>query len=88
MSSLKHGTNTLEYEVTNIEKFGFWLYNAGQEFFIDYESYPEFQNAPVKSILNIQKKDPAQFHWPDLDIDIELSALTNPDKYPNQFKRN
>ena len=88
MSSLKHGTDILEYEVTNIEKFGFGLYNAGRAYFIDYESYPEFQNVPVKSILNIQKKDPDQFHWPDLDIDIELNALKNPEKYPNQFKRN
>jgi hypothetical protein len=34
----------------------------------------------------MQRLSPDQFHWPDLDIDIELDALKTPEKYPLAWK--
>ncbi len=82
------GTNTLQDEivVTNIEKDGFWLLTPNGEFFILFADYPDFQNATVAQIHNLKASFDG-IHWPDLDIDIELDALKNPEKYPNIFKR-
>ncbi|MEW6241535.1 MAG: hypothetical protein AB1564_12070 [Chloroflexota bacterium] len=37
-------------------------------------------------MFNFQENDD-DFHWPDLDIDIELEALQHPERFPLKFKR-
>jgi len=77
----------LEYEITNIERFGFWMIIDEGEYFISFNDFPEFQKASVKQILNVQRPDPQQFHWSDLDIDIDLESLKNPDKFPKIYSK-
>jgi hypothetical protein len=79
----KNGTNTLDYEVTNIERLGFWIIVDNEEYFVNFEDYPKFKKATVEQILNIKRLDPEQFNWPDLDIDIDIRSL----KYPEQFQK-
>jgi hypothetical protein len=73
-------------QITSIEIDGFWLLTGEGEYFVSFEDYPEFREAPVKQIFNF---DPSfdHFHWPDLDIDIELEALKHPERFPLKFKR-
>ena len=72
--------------VTNIEKDGFLLLTSEGEYFVSFADYPDFQNATVAQIHNF-KSSPDGFHWPDLDIDIELDALKYPERYPKTFRR-
>lgn len=81
MISSKHGTDTLEYEITNIERFGIWLLADDREYYIKFEDYPAFKKASIDQILNIKRISPTQFSWPDIDEDIELEALEHPEKY-------
>lgn len=81
MISLKNGTGTLEYEITNIERFGIWLLADDREYYIKFEDYPAFKKASIDQILNIKRISPSQFRWPDLDEDIELEALEHPEQY-------
>ena len=87
MISSKNGINTSVYEVTNIEKFGFWLLVDDKEFFINFETYPFFKKATIDQILNVKRIGPEQFHWPDIDQDIELEALDYPEKYILKFNQ-
>lgn len=87
MISLKNGTNTLEYEITNIERFGIWLLADNKEYYIKFEDYPAFKKASIDQILNIQRISPTQFRWPDIDEDIELEALEHPEKYILRYDR-
>lgn len=80
MSSAALGQPILE--VTNISQHGLWLYWAGQEFFLSYELYPWFKDAKVKDILNVRLESPEHLHWPALDIDLSLSILQEPERYP------
>jgi hypothetical protein len=77
---------TSHSEVTSISAIGFWLLVDDREYFVPFADYPTFQDATVAQIYNVQRLDPQQFYWPDLDIDIELNALQHPEQFPLQFK--
>ncbi|MBC8391036.1 MAG: DUF2442 domain-containing protein [Deltaproteobacteria bacterium] len=76
-----NGINTFPNEVTNIEQFGFWILTGDTEYFVSFDVYPIFKKATIQQIFNMKSLSPTQFHWPDLDADIEIEALENPDKY-------
>lgn len=86
MSSLLLGTATLDSEVTNITNHGFWLLVADHEYFVPFADYPAFQTATVAQIYAMRQSGPDQLHWPELDIDIELSALAQPEQFPLKFQ--
>jgi hypothetical protein len=81
MKSVKNGTDTLTNSVTNISSLGFWMIVDQKEYFISFDDYPEFKKATIDCIFNVQFLSPSQFHWPGIDVDIELDALANPDKF-------
>ena len=76
------GINTSHNEVTNISSKGFWLLVDDREYFVPFADYPVFRLASVGQIFAVQRLSPTQFHWPDLDADIELGALDHPTRYP------
>lgn len=87
MISLKNGTDTLEYEITNIERFGIWLLADDKEYFIKFEDYPLLKKASIEQILNVKRISPTQFRWPDIDEDIELEALEYPEKFVLKYNK-
>ncbi len=87
MSLSRLGGVTSRSEVTNIGIHGFWFLDEGREYFVPFKEYPEFWKATVGQIHIMRKIGPGQFHWPDLDIDIETAALENPERFPLKFKR-
>jgi len=72
--------------ITNIERDGFWLLTSEGEYFISFADYPDFQNATVAQIHNFSWSYDG-FHWPDLDIDIELEVLKHPEQFPKVYRR-
>ncbi len=86
MSSSRSGVSTFLNEVTNISHLGFWLLVDDREYFVPFQDYPVFLKASISQIYNVSRIGPGQFHWPDLDIDIELAALEHPERFPLQFK--
>lgn len=85
MSSSTPGTDISYSEITNITKLGFWLLVDDQEFFVPFDDYPAFREATIAQIYAVRRLSPRQFYWPELDIDIELDALEQPDRYPLTF---
>jgi len=73
-------------QITSIEKSGFWLLVENEEFFVSFDLYPDFRHAMVEQIFNFEQAGD-EFHWPDLDIDIELEALRHPERFPLIFRR-
>ena len=86
MKSSKLGIDTLTSSVTAISKFGFWVLCEDKEYFIAFNDYPAFKNAPVDKIFNLKFLSPKQLYWPDIDVDIELDALDKPESFPLIFK--
>jgi hypothetical protein len=86
MNSPMHGTPTSEVEITNVSNHGVWLLTDDKEYFLSYEDFPWFKEAAKTAVLNVKEASPGHFYWPDLDVDISLNAIENPDKYPLKSK--
>lgn len=80
------GASTLQAEVTNIDRFGFWLLAGDREYFLPYKDFPWFQAATVDQILNVQLLHDDHLHWPDLDVDLSLDTLAKPETFPLIYK--
>ena len=80
------GTPTSDIEVSGISPHGLWLYVKGKEYFLSYIEYPWFENARVKDIHNVLLQHDSHLNWPDLDVDLALSSLQNPDNYPLLYR--
>jgi len=86
MNSNLPGIAISHSEVTNIHTTGFWLLVDDREYFVPFEDYPVFREATVAQIYTVQRLRPTQFHWPELDADVELEALEHPEQYPLVFQ--
>jgi len=86
MSSLPHGTRTSRAEVTNISANGLWLLAGGVEHFLPFDEFPWFKDAPVGKILNVEEPTPGHFYWPDLDVDLGVETIENPQRFPLRAK--
>jgi hypothetical protein len=87
MKSLKPGKGIL-VSVENITPFGIWLYVREKEYFLSYKDFPYFKNQTLGSIQNVQLLHGYHLYWPDLDVDLEIDNLENPDKYPLRSRIN
>jgi hypothetical protein len=85
MKSSRHGINTL-VTVENITPFGIWLFVKGREYFLSYKDYPYFREQTLKSIQAVQLLHGYHLYWPELDVDLEIDNLENPEKYPLKSK--
>jgi len=85
MKLLKHGKSTL-VSVENITSFGIWIYVNNNEYFLNYNEYPYFKNKTISDIQNVKLINGFHLYWPNLDIDLEIDNLKNPEKYPLKSK--
>jgi hypothetical protein len=85
MKSSRHGKNIL-VSVENITPFGIWLFVKGREHFLSYKDYPYFRDQTLKSIQAVQLFHDYHLYWPELDVDLEIDNLENPEKYPLKWK--
>ena len=86
MSLQALGENTSLTEVTNVSAHGLWLLSGETELFLSYKDFPWFKNAPIGEVLNVEEPTPGHFYWPDLDVDIGLETIENPERFPLKAK--
>ncbi len=86
MSSQELGENTSLIEITNVSAHGLWLLSGEKELFMSFEDFPWFKNAPIGEVLNVEEPAPGHFYWPDLDVDIGLETIENPERFPLKAK--
>ena len=82
MKSEKPGTDTLEAEVSNISRHGFWIFLGDRELFISFQSSPWFEHAPVSKILRVERPQEDHLFWPELDMDLSVDSIEHPDRFP------
>jgi hypothetical protein len=76
------GNGTLEVEVTNVSRHGFWIYLAGRELFVPFSEFPWFADAPIRKITNVEWPTADHLYWPDLDVDLSIRSIENPQLFP------
>jgi hypothetical protein len=72
----------LDAEVTRISRRGFWLVAGGRELFVAFADFPWFEDAPVRHVLHVELPSPGHLRWPDLDVDLAVESLENPEAFP------
>jgi hypothetical protein len=85
VKSLRNGKN-ISVSVENISTFGIWIFVKGKEYFLNFSAYPYFKDQTVRSIQNVKLIHGFHLYWPDLDVDLEIDNLENPEKYPLKSK--
>ena len=76
------GASTLEVEVTNVSKHGFWLLLGDEELFVPFSEFPWFKEAPIAKIFRVERPQPHHLFWPDLAVDLAVESIRHPDKFP------
>lgn len=81
MRSLRRGRD-ISASVENITPSGIWLFVKEKEYFLSFEDYPYFRDQTLGAIQNVQLLHGVHLYWPELDVDLEIDNLENPEKYP------
>jgi hypothetical protein len=82
MKSEKLRLDTLQVEVTNISKHGFWLLLEDRELFVPFSDFPWFSRAPVSAIVNVGRPHSGHLYWPELDVDLAVESIEHPERFP------
>jgi len=82
MKSAVPGTSILPVEVTNVSPHGLWLMIGEHELFLSFQDFPWFREASIGEVTNLEMPGPNHLYWPDLDIDLAVDSIENPEKYP------
>ncbi len=85
MRSQELGKNTSKVELQGLSPHGIWILVRGEEFFLDFKRFPWFRKATIEEISQVKLLNPDHLYWPQLDVDLELDSLINPEKYPLVF---
>lgn len=86
MKSARRGKSTSVVEVQGVSVFGVWIYVKGKEYFLSYKEYPWFKDAKISEIMNVKLVNEGHLEWSDLDVDLEVESLENPEKYPLKYR--
>ena len=76
------GTVISAPEVTHVSKHGFWLLLADEEVLLPFEQFPWFRSATIDQISHVERPTPDHLYWPELDIDLSLESIRQPDTFP------
>lgn len=82
MTSSTHGASISQAEIANIDKFGFWILVGDKEYFLSFKDYPWFRQATIDNILSVETLHGDHLYWPELDVDLSLDSLSDPDSFP------
>lgn len=85
MISSRHGRR-ISASVENITPLGIWLFANEKEYFLSYTDFPYFAEQKIKSIQDVRLLHGHHLYWPELDVDLEIDNLENPQKYPLKSK--
>jgi len=86
MVSAALGNNISDVEVTNVSKHGFWIFLGSEELYLPFEQFPWFREAPIGKVTNVERPQPHHLYWPDLDVDLHIDSIRNPERFPLMSK--
>ncbi len=91
MSSRASGKNTLSGDesatgITSVNRDGIWFLAKDREYFIPFRNYRKLRSASVERIWKVKFFPPGHLRWNELDVDIELDALEEPEKFPLEYR--
>ena len=49
---------------------------------MSFKDFPWFKDAPVARLFHVEEPSPNRFYWPDLDVDLGLRTIEDPQRFP------
>lgn len=83
MSSKKSGKNIEKVKVTGVGNKGVSLDILGKEYHMSYKHFPWLGSLTAEELGNILVRFGDEIYFPDLDIELGLEVLDNPEQFPN-----
>jgi len=68
--------------VTNVSLHGFWLALGTEELFVPFAEFPWFKQATIRALSRVERPHPEHLFWPELDIDLAVESIRNPERFP------
>lgn len=75
-------TSPVKNKVEVISRNGLVLLVGDKEYYLSYEKFPWFKKATVDNVFDVRLLGKNRIRWEALDVDLNLSIITNPDAYP------
>ncbi len=72
------GSATLEAEVTQVSRHGFWLLLGDEELNVPFAQFPWFKQATIEQLSDVQRPTLNHLYWPRLDVDLAVESLRDP----------
>jgi len=69
-------------EVTHISKNGLWILLGNEELLLPFDKFPWFRKATIEQIQLVEWPTPDHLYWPQLDVDISVQSIRNPENFP------
>mgnify|MGYP003497470133 CR=1 FL=1 len=82
MNVAEVGKLTSGVEVANVSPHGFWLLLGSEELFVPFSAFPWFRDATIAQITNVELPSGRHLYWPDLDIDLAVESVRDPESFP------
>ncbi|SDB09328.1 Predicted nuclease of the RNAse H fold, HicB family [Desulfonatronum thiosulfatophilum] len=60
--------------------------HGGKEYFLDYDEFPWFLEAPVQKVFRVIEEGTGHLRWPELDIDLSLDSIKRPGAFPLTYE--
>lgn len=76
------GSATSEAEVSLVSRHGIWVLVEEGEYFLPSDKFPWFQSGSVSAVLNVQRLSEDHLYWPDLDVDLSIASIRDPERFP------
>lgn len=81
-SSARGAPVSRDVEVLALTPHALWLLVEGREHMLDFERFPWFREASIRTAMNVELRFGAHLHWPDLDVDLHVDSLSDPGRFP------
>lgn len=78
-------TSALDFnhiEISLVSKHGFWILIDDEELFLAYADFPWFKSATIEQITSVERPSTDHLYWPNLDVDLSLESIRNPNLFP------
>jgi hypothetical protein len=74
-------------EVSHVSRHGFWLLLGDEELLLPFVQFPWFRQATIEQLSDVSWPSPNHLHWPQLDVDLAVESIRNPQAFPLVSRR-
>jgi uncharacterized protein DUF2442 len=55
---------------------------GAKEWFVPFEQFPWFRDAPIGQLLKVELPSAHHLYWPNLDVDVAVDSIDHPERFP------